>query len=592
MLTPQKNNKREKFDISGLWKFKVDSDKVGEKENWAKIFFNALDIAVPGSWNEQLEAEGLIHYTGTAWYSKDFFVPDNLQGNKIWIRIGSADYYLKLWANGKLVGENFGGFLPIDFEITEYIELGKKNNITLIVNNELNSETIPQGISSTDYEDENRLREETFPGARFDFSPYGGIHRPVYIYTTPQQYVKDITINTSIISPTEGRVKLNIESQKKSVDKIIISVANNNETILKEFKLDNSSFQTEFDLKDCNFWSCEDPYLYDLTIELLEGENCIDEYSTRFGVREVKVDGYNLLLNNKPVFLKGFGKHEDFPVIGKGLSLPLLIKDFSLMKWINANSFRTSHYPYAEEWLDYADEKGILIVDEAPAVSLDFRKVNDKTLQNHKDFMKKLIARDKNHPSVIMWAPGNEPNLVGENSYYNGAGEKYWGEISKYTKALDPSRPITIPNCQRAGKDDPVFEHSDIISLNRYYGWYENPGKIDAAVKRLEDEMDYIAEKYKKPIFITEFGADTMSGLHSISDQMFTEEYQSEFIKKYCELIESKDYTIGEHVWNFADFKTPQHFRRVVLNLKGVFNRNREPKLAAFTLKQIWDKGF
>lgn len=314
----------------------------------------------------------------------------------------------------------------------------------------------------------------------------------------------------------------------------------------------------------------------------------IDEYTQEFGIREVKVEGNKLLLNNKSIFLKGFGKHEDFPILGKGLSLPLIVKDFSLLKWINANSFRTSHYPYAEEWLDYADREGILVIDEVPAVSLDFRKTTEQTLTNHKVFLQRLIDRDFNHPCVIMWATGNEPNLVGEESYYNGSGDKYWGEIYNYTKSLDSSRPITIPNCERAGIDDPVFNHSDVISLNRYYGWYENPGNLEIGLNRMEEEMDIIAEKYKKPIIVSEFGADTVSGLHSITDQMFTEEYQSKLLELYCKLIESKDYTVGEHVWNFADFKTPQHFRRVVNNLKGVFTRTRDPKQAAFTLKRIW----
>ena len=590
MLNPIINNKRRKYDISGLWKFKVDKKNIGIQNNWQINLSDAVDIAVPGSWNEQLETEGLIYYTGTAWYSKKFFVSDDFRKNKIWIRIGSADYYSKLWINGNLVGENLGGFLPIDFEITDYVEIGTYNSLALLVNNELNSDTIPQGISQKEYEEEGRLREETYPGARFDFSPYGGIHRPVYIYTTPNQYIKDVTINTTIHSSVDGKVSVNLEFEKEKADKVILNISGGNEVIVRECSLDDSILETEFLLKECKFWSTKTPYLYELKVMLLQQEDIVDEYSIRFGVREIRVEGNKLLLNNEPVFLKGFGKHEDFPIIGKALNLPVLVKDFSLMKWINANSFRTSHYPYAEEWLDYADENGFLVIDEVPAISLDFRKVTEKTLANHKEFLKKLIARDKNHPSVIMWAAGNEPNIVGEKSYYQGYGDRYWAEIFNYTKSLDPTRPITVPNCQKGGTNDPVLKYSDVISLNRYYGWYENPGKLDEAIERLETEMDFIADKYKKPIIITEFGADTMPGFHSISDQMFTEEYQSNLIKRYCELIESKEYTIGEHVWNFADFKTPQHVKRVVLNLKGVFTRNRDPKLAAFTLKDIWSK--
>ncbi|KAB2837313.1 MAG: glycoside hydrolase family 2 protein, partial [Melioribacteraceae bacterium] len=150
--------------------------------------------------------------------------------------------------------------------------------------------------------------------------------------------------------------------------------------------------------------------------------------------------------------------------------------------------------------------------------------------------------------------------------------------------------PATVPNCTHAGTDDPVFEFSDVLSINRYYGWYEHPGDLEFGINRLSDELDLVHKKYNKPVFMTEFGADTIQGFHSTSLQMFTEEYQSEILRRYIELIESKDYSIGEHVWNFADFRTPLHFRRVILNLKGVFSRDRQPKQAAFTLKELWKK--
>ncbi len=590
MLTPKRNNKRNKYDISGIWKFKVDYEKVGIKNGWQSGFESDINIAVPASWNEQLEAEDLMHYSGSAWYSTKFFIPDDFQDKRIWIRIGSADYYSKLWINGKQVGENSGGFLPSDYEITGKVDLGQDNTLVLLINNELNSDTIPQGITQEEYDEEGRMREETFPAARFDFSPYGGIHRPVYLYTTPIQYLKDVTVKTTLHSSQEGKVKLHLDFERETANRVVIGITGNTQITKEDFELDSSEMDAEFILGNCRLWSCEDPFLHVLKIQLFNNAECIDEYSLKFGVREIKVEGTKLLLNDKPIFLKGFGKHEDFPIVGKGLNLPVIVKDFSLMKWINANSFRTSHYPYAEEWLDYADEQGMLVIDEVPAISLDFRKVTDKTLANHKRFIEKLISRDKNHPSVIMWAPGNEPNIVGESSYYEGSGDKYWKEVFHYTKSLDDTRPATVPNCQKGGVDDPALSYSDVISMNRYYGWYENPGKLDEAIQRLDAEMDLIAEKYNKPILFTEFGADTVPGLHSISDQMFTEEYQSRLLKRYCELIESKDYTVGEHVWNFADFKTPQHCKRVVLNLKGVFTRTRDPKFAAFTLKEIWGK--
>ncbi len=590
MLYPVQNAFRSILDLSGLWKFKVDPQKIGEKEKWYKGFDSKLDIAVPGSWNEQLEEAGLLHYVGTAWYYKKTVIPKEYSGKRILIRIGSADYNSKIWINGKIAGENKLGFLPFEFEISELVHAGEECEIVILVNNELNHGTVPQGISSSQYTDENRLREETNPPARFDFSPFGGIHRPVQIIATPLEYINKIKIDTKITGARKGEIEAEIEVADSSNTDIVILISHGGRILKNAASIKNSKVKIKTEINNCVFWTPENPFLYDLKVQIIKDSQVIDEYNLPVGIREIKIEGNRLLLNNKIIYLKGFGKHEDFSTIGKGLFLPLVVKDFELIKWINANSFRTSHYPYSEEIMYYADKKGILVIDEVPAVSLDIRFVNDETLQNHKEYIDRLIERDYNHPSVIMWAVGNEPNIVGAEEYYNGSGKKYWKDIFSYTRKLDTTRPITVPNCTRAGINDPVFEFCDVISLNRYYGWYEYPGNLESASNVLSEEMDIIFNKYKKPVLFTEFGADTLTGAHSTSVQMFTEEYQAMLLEKYIEVIRSKSYTIGEQLWNFADFRTPQHFRRVVLNQKGIFTRDREPKLAAFKLKEIWAK--
>ncbi len=595
MLYPITNKYRTINDLSGFWKFSSDPDKIGEKEKWFEGLCNSkefqkfnLEIAVPGSWSEQLEEIGLLNYVGSAWYERDFYIPEELKGKKILFRIGSADYSSKVWINNKLVGENNLGFLPFEFEITNFVEPGKENKVVVLVNNELNDGSIPQGIKPEYYCKENRLREETYPATRFDFFPFGGIHRPVIMSIIPENNFEQIKVETLVKSSDEGLANIKVWTDSLVNGEVSLIISGGSNLLRRQIKIQNNFGEAEIEISQCKFWSNENPFLYNFKFQLIKDGNIVDEYTLPAGIREVKVEGNKLLLNGKEIFLKGFGKHEDFSVIGKGLFLPLIVKDFGLMKWCNANSFRTSHYPYSEELMSYADRNGFLIIDEAPAVSLDFRYVNEKTIVNHKEFIKRLIDRDFNHPSVIMWAAGNEPNLVGEEIYFNGAGKKYWKEVIDFTKSLDTTRPVTVPNCQRVGIEDPVFEFCDIVSINRYYGWYENPGQLDKAIEMLSKEMDEIYLRYKKPILITEFGADTMPGYHSTSDQMFTEEFQAKLIEMYIKLIESKDYTIGEQVWNFADFKTPQNFRRVVLNLKGVFSRDRAPKHAAFRLKDLW----
>lgn len=590
MLYPIQNKYRLVLDLNGIWKFKIDPEKIGEKEKWFGGFESENDIAIPGSWNEQLEEIGLLHYVGSAWFRKKIFVPELPKNKKYWMRIGSSDYNTKVWINGKFLGENNFGFLPFQFEISEFVEPGTEAEIIINVNNELSCETIPQGISSDNYHKENRIREETNPPTRFDFSPFGGIHRPIQLVTTPEIFIKQVKVDTKIKSDKTGSVEIKISLSESAKGKITAILNDGVDKYEGETELNNGLASIKIEIDNCKFWSCEDPFLYDLKIQFKLNDEIKDEYSLPIGIREIKVVGNKLLLNGREIYLKGFGKHEDYSAIGKGLFLPLMVKDFELLKWVNANSFRTSHYPYAEETMFFADKKGILIIDEVPAISLDFRYINEDTLKNHKEFIKRLVERDYNHPSIIIWSVGNEPNIVGDPDYYNGTGENYWKEIFDLTRSLDNSRPLTVPNCTRAGVNDPVFKFSDIISINRYYGWYEHPGMLEFACEKLSAEMDEIYKLYKKPIMFTEFGSDTMPGLHSTSIQMFTEEYQSKLLEMYIEVIRSKSFSIGEHVWNFADFRTPQHFRRVVLNLKGVFTRERTPKSAAFKLREIWGK--
>ncbi|MBC8400364.1 MAG: beta-glucuronidase [Candidatus Marinimicrobia bacterium] len=367
------------------------------------------------------------------------------------------------------------------------------------------------------------------------------------------------------------------------------SIINRDGKVLKSISSQcTDSVTGSFQLAKCSPWSPDDPYLYVLLLEVIKNDVVVDSYSLEVGIREIKVERDKLLINGKPVFLRGFGKHEDFPVLGKGLSYPLIVKDFELMKWIGANSFRTSHYPYAEEMIIQADRLGFLVIDEVPAVSLNFRHTTEKTLENHKISLTELIMRDHNHPSVISWSVANEPGIWGEEEALSDSADEYWQEIFNHVHDLDPTRPTMLPLHAGMGLDDPSLKYVDIIALNRYYGWYEFPGDLEKACRHLKEEMIDFYTKFKKPVMLTEFGADTIPGEHATYDNLFTEEYQAALIEAYFDVIESLPFTIGEHIWNFADFRTSQHHRRVVLNRKGVFNRNRDPKRAAFMIRNYW----
>jgi beta-glucuronidase len=346
-------------------------------------------------------------------------------------------------------------------------------------------------------------------------------------------------------------------------------------------------------LPDVRPWSPSDPHLYTAhLVQWDEGGAEVDCYDQRFGIREIGIRNGTLLLNGEPLFLTGFGKHEDYPIVGRGQFRSAYVRDFELMRWIGANSFRTSHYPYDEEMISLADELGFLVIDEVPAVSLGFWSDDleelSPLLENHKRALTELVTRDANHPSVIAWSTTNEPNLWSEPHYQNDASRAYFRQVYEHTKNLDRTRPVIAIIMGRFQENDVALEACDLIGINRYFGWYTDPAQLDLAARQLDRELDALYDRYAKPVIVTEFGADTVEGQHATTAQMFTEEFQQAFLMAYSRVIESKPFCAGAHVWNFADFRTPQHFRRVVLNKKGVFNRNREPKMAAFALRDYW----
>ncbi|MEX0719570.1 MAG: beta-glucuronidase [Balneolaceae bacterium] len=595
MLYPQQNNYRATFDLGGYWNFKADPEEVGHRDKWfaTKLSGDVHSIAIPGSWNEQLTEQGLRNYVGKAWHETFFTIPNAVQKHhKIWLRIGAADHKAEVWLNGDHIGEHTGGYMPFELDLTDNLNTnGEKNHLIVCVDSKLSMHSIPQDVdpNSPLYNSPEYERRHLFPATRFDFFPYGGLTRSVQLVATPENYISDIKINSNL----EGQVTL-VADAASDPDlnlRVRILEADGPEVASGEGSLSEA---TTLQIKNPKYWSPANPYLYTARVSLVDGEEeVVDQYDEQFGIREIKIEGGKILLNNEPLFMSGFGKHEDFPIVGRGQFRPAYIRDYELMRWIGANSYRTSHYPYDEELMRLADRLGFLVIDEVPAVSLgfwsdDFEELRP-LLDNHKKAIKELVDRDSNHPSVISWSITNEPNLWAEEFYQNGACKKYFKELYNFTKSLDSTRPVMSISMAAFKEDDVVLEFCDIIGINRYYGWYTNPVDLESAGKDLARELDATFGKYGKPIMVTEFGADTVEGLHSTTAQLFTEEFQTAFILKYLEVMEERDFVAGAHVWNFADFMTPQHFRRVVLNKKGVFTRDRHPKSVAFKLRDHWN---
>ena len=584
MIRPQSNAFRDRIDLSGVWRVRFDPDDTGEALGWPGGIGEALAIAVPGSWNEQLAEAGFMNYVGAAWLETEVFVPLAFEGRRIDLRFGSADYEATVWAEGSRLGSSGPAMLPFELDATAVARPGQSMRLVVRVTNELPLDGPTQRVTRQDYVDERRIRDEYFPTVRFDFFPYGGLNRPVHLTATPRARIEAVRA-TSGLSASAGTVRL--EADLSGGTALVATIAGHDQSVASEATLPGSRADLVLELPDARAWSPADPALYGLTLDLHDAAGeVVDRVALDIGFRDIRVEGSRLLLNGEPIVLKGFGKHEDSPIRGRGLDLPQLVRDFQLLRWTGANSVRTSHYPYSEEFLDFADREGVLVIGEAFSVNLDFRRVTEATLEAHKAAVEALIRRDLHRPSVVAWSLANEPGYLAEPEYRTLSGP-YWKSLFDHARRLDPTRPLTHANVGHAGIDDPAFDVADICTINRYYGWYQSPGRIEEAAELLRADLDHLAG-HGKPLFVAEFGADALAGQHSTTDQLFAEEYQADLIAALWQVIVDHPACIGGHVWNFADFRTAQHGRRVVLNLKGVFTRDRQPKRAAFRLRDLW----
>lgn len=586
MLYPILSDTRTVIDLNGIWAFKLDKGNGFEDKWFESSLKETTSMAVPSSFNDVGVTAEIRNHVGWVWYEREFTVPSVLLSERVVLRFGSATHKAKVFVNGKLITEHVGGFTPFETEINSFLQKGK-NRLTVAVNTIVDETTLPVGnYSEEEIEGKGKVIKNN---PNFDFFNYAGIHRPVKLYTTPKTFIKDVTVLTTI----DGTITYEVEASEQA--DVIIQVIDEEGMVVATA----SGAKGAVHVPNVTLWEPLNAYLYTLKIELSQNGETVDVYEQLFGVRTVEVKNSQFLINGKPFYFKGFGKHEDTDIHGRGFDEAANVLDFNLMKWIGANSFRTAHYPYSEEMMRLADREGIVVIDETPAVGvhLNFAAVlfGDREKRNtwehigtkeaHEQVIRELVARDKNHACVVMWSVANEPASEEEGAL------EYFEPLVHLTKELDPQkRPVTIVTHQWSTPEtDKIAEIIDVLALNRYYGWYVDSGDWDMVRSNIRKEFDGWRKRCPgKPIMFTEYGADTVAGLHDVDPVMFTEEFQVEFYRVNHEIFDEYNEFIGEQVWNFADFATSQGILRVQGNKKGIFTRDRKPKAVAHELRKRW----
>ena len=506
MLYPILTESRLLSDLSGVWDFKLDNGN-GFDEKWYEAPLKDADtMPVPASYNDLKEGADFRDHYGWVFYQRNISVPSYVKSQRIVLRCAAVTHYAKIYLNGNLICEHKGGFLPFEVELNDVLEDGD-NLLTIAVNNVIDYTTLPVGgkanmMSGLMGGMGAGASEKPQNNPNFDFFNYCGITRPVKIYTTPKTYINDITVTSDIDFGKETpSAVLNYAVDIEGVDKdstackVEVFDAEGNKVA------EAAGTQGKLELENVKLWQPLNSYLYQ--IKVTAGE---DVYTLPYGVRSVRVDGVKFLINEKPFYFKGYGKHEDTFPNGRGINLPMNTKDISIMKWQHANSFRTSHYPYSEEMMRLCDEEGIDMGPLKTQICLQHAFGDGKRLSCSKT-VDAVSGLFQNIP-ISGYLAMNMGGIPQMNDAVGGV---------EVTVQQDISFPKAGVNLKKGQK----------VTLNGTQAYYYLHGRdteeYDSATKRLQREEQYIVAYMDKLKKVSTENPDQVTEIYnSVSDYLVT----------------------------------------------------------------------
>jgi len=520
-------------------------------------FDKADSLQVPGDWNTQKEK--LYYYEGSVWYRKKFDAPTAKKSDRQFIYFGAVNYRADVYLNGKKLGVHVGGFTPFHYEVTGKLK-PKGNSLIVKVDNKRHADAVPT--------------------LNTDWWNYGGITRDVKLFNLPRTFIRDYNIAlTSLDQKTvAGSVLLD---GAKGGEKVQLRLPELN--IKQTFTADkNGKASFSFAVPDAQLWSPDTPKLY--TVQISSGS---DKLADNIGLRTITTQGKQLLLNGKPIFLRGISVHEEYSADGGG-RVSNAKEAQTLLGWakaLNANFVRLAHYPHNEDMVRLADQMGLLVWSEIP-VYWTINWKNESTYQNAEAQLAAMIERDKNRAAVIIWSLANETPV-------SDVRNQFLARLAKKARELDNTRLLSAAmekhyrsdNPNIAVVEDPLADLVDIVSFNQYIGWYDGlPEKADKVTWEIN---------YNKPVFVSEFGGGAKQGYHGDANTIFTEEFQENLYRKSLGMLDKIDGFVGTSPWILADFRSPRRLLNGIqddYNRKGVLSNEGVKKKAFFVLKEFYDK--
>jgi beta-glucuronidase len=541
------------------WNSGIPANKTEKKEHG---YTDKYSIDVPGDWNHQKPE--FTYYEGTIWYKKSFDYIKSANGSRQYVYFGAVNYRADVYLNGKKLGMHKGGFTPFNFEIPAGL-LKEKDNLLVVK------------VDNKRYADE-------VPTLNTDWWNYGGITRDVKLVEVSATYIRDFVIQLK--KPVNGMAPVKQPEVSGWVELSDTAPMGQNITVQipelkfsKQFAATGTLTQVSFKLPKVQLWSPETPKLYKVIIS-----TGADKTEDKIGFRTIEARGPQLLLNGKPVFLRGICIHGEIPQeVRRAYSQQDAEQLLTQAHELGCNMVRLAHYPHDEKITRLADSLGIMVWSEIPVYwTIDFG--NDSVLEKAKAQLNEMITRDHNRASIIIWSVGNETPISPTRT-------NFMHNLIIKAKQLDDTRLISaaLEVNYSSGKDlnvvdDPLGEFVDLVAFNEYLGWYGGlPDKC---------RTTNWSTPYNKPLFISETGAEAKTGFHADSLTRFSEEYQEWYFKEQVAMFKRMPANfVGLSPWVMADFRSPKRNNPLYQegwNRKGLYDDKGNKKKAFYILQNYY----
>ncbi len=500
-------------------------------------------VPVPSCWNV-LKPEWTF-FEGGAWYTRWIDWRPGSAGERVILSFGAANYAALVFVNGQHAGGHRGGSTPFCIEATGVLRPGR-NRLQVFV--------------------ENRRRPDRVPMHHVDWFNYGGLYREVSLVRLPPVFIRSAS---AALLPDRRHIKLSVTLSNPVDTEAEVAIA---ELGLKAVVSIRGGHGETVVAAAPDLWSPERPRLYEVSFSAAG-----DEVRERIGFRTIETRGTEILLNGKPIWLKGVCVHEDDLALGKVSTVEDVRRRLRHARELGCNFLRLAHYPHHGHVAQIADEEGFLLWAEVPVYwAIDF--ANPGTLADARNQLSELILRDINRASVIIWGVGNE-------NADTDARLAFMADLAATAKRRDPSR-LTSAAClinrQTFAIEDRLADHLDVIGLNEYFGWYEPDF---SGLDRLLANSDP-----GKPVIVSETGADALPGHRGAGRVLFTEDWQAEFYRQQLQRISTTPYVRGIAAWLLYDFRTQRRqtgFQKG-FNRKGLIAEDKETRKLAFAAFRDW----